>query len=85
MRLYILRYGPAVRTYQLWFLRIRAAAMTDTYQPTPSEIAVYIERMAGELATLARANRLEMLAYLLDVSREEAAARIAETKAAQRR
>jgi hypothetical protein len=69
----------------LWFLRIRAAAMTETYQPTPSEIAVYIERMAGELASLARTNRLEMLAYLLDVAREEAVARIAETKAAHRR
>jgi hypothetical protein len=60
-------------------------AMTDTYHPTPIEIALYIERMTGELAGLARSNRLEMLAYLLDVAREEAAARIAEAKSAHRR
>ena len=59
--------------------------MPETHQPTPSEIATYLERMVVELAMLARTNRLEMLAYLLDIAAEEAAARVAEARAAHRR
>ncbi len=58
--------------------------MNESYEPTKAEIATYIERMVAELAGLARASRLEMLAYLLDIAREEAAARIADGRLAAR-
>jgi len=57
--------------------------MPEPFQPTPSEIAAYLERMVVELAALARNNRLEMLAYLLGIAAEEAAARVAEARAAR--
>ena len=59
--------------------------MSQSYEPTTVEIATYIERMVAELSGLARASRLEMLAYLLDIAREEAAARIADGRNAPRR
>ena len=59
--------------------------MNESYDPTKAEIATYIERMVAELAGLARASRLEMLAYLLDIAREEVAARIADGRRAARR
>jgi hypothetical protein len=59
--------------------------MNESYDPTKAEIATYIERMVAELAGLARASRLEMLAYLLDIAREEVAARIADGRLAARR
>jgi hypothetical protein len=58
--------------------------MTETYEPSKVEIAAYIEKMVTELAGLARSSRLEMLAYLLDIAREEAAARLADGRAARR-
>ncbi len=59
--------------------------MTESYEPSKSEIAAYIEKMVTELAGLARSSRLEMLAYLLDVAREEATARLAEGRNSLRR
>jgi hypothetical protein len=59
--------------------------MSESYEPTKAEIATYIERMVAELAVLARTSRLEMLAYLLEVAREEASARIADGRNAARR
>jgi hypothetical protein len=59
--------------------------MTETYEPSKSEIAAYIEKMVGELAGLARSSRLEMLAYLLEIAREEATARHAESRSSLRR
>jgi|APFEC2959095171_1045051.scaffolds.fasta_scaffold03635_2 hypothetical protein len=59
--------------------------MSQSHDPTTAEIAAFIERMVTELATLARANRLEMLAYLLDITREEASARAVDGRVAVRR
>ena len=59
--------------------------MSESYEPTTAEIATYIERMVAELAVLARTNRLEMLAYLLDIAREEASARAVDGRVAARR
>lgn len=67
-------------------IRLRCAVvMSETHEPTTTEVAAFIERMVAELATLARVNRLEMLAYLLDIAREEAAARAADARVAVRR
>ena len=41
----------------------------------PSEAAQYIARMTRELATIARASKLEILAYFLDMARIEATSR----------
>lgn len=38
----------------------------------PHETAAYISEMAGSLATLARRNGMTVLAYVLDMAREEA-------------
>ena len=66
--------------------RLRCAVvMSQNYEPSTTEIATYIERMVTELAGLARSSRLEMLAYLLDIAREEAAAGIADGRVAARR
>jgi hypothetical protein len=59
--------------------------MSQSYEPTTVEIAAYIERMVAELSGLARGSRLEMLAYLLDIAREEATARIADSRVVARR
>lgn len=59
--------------------------MSENHEPTTAEIATYIERMVAELAVLARASRLEMVAYLLDIAREEASARAADARVAVRR
>ncbi|MEW5422044.1 hypothetical protein [Amorphus sp. 3PC139-8] len=42
---------------------------------TPDDTARYIENMSAELARLAHVSGFDLLAYLLDVAREEAAAR----------
>jgi hypothetical protein len=48
-------------------------ALDDADRPqSPRSTAVYIGRMSGELARLARRHRLEPLAYLLDMARLEA-------------
>ena len=59
--------------------------MSENHEPTTTEIATYIERMVAELAVLARVSRLEMLAYLLDIAREEASARAADKRIAVHR
>lgn len=59
--------------------------MSQSHEPTTAEIGAFIERMVAELAVLARTNRLEMLAYLLDIAREEASARAVDGRAAVRR
>jgi len=46
----------------------------------PSETALYIERMCGELRNLAAKADLNLLAYLLDVAREEAAQQTASVR-----
>ena len=38
----------------------------------PDEVAAYIAEIGGELASLARAAKLDMLAYLLDMAQAEA-------------
>ncbi len=47
--------------------------MDDNNTPSPSETALYIERMCTEMRNLAAGADLNFLAYLLDVTREEAA------------
>lgn len=42
---------------------------------TPDDAARYIEGMSAELSRLARQSGFDLLAYLLEVAREEAAAR----------
>lgn len=59
--------------------------MTEANEPTSAEIAAYVERMVAELAALARSGRLDMLAYLLDVAREEATARVATSRMTDKR
>jgi hypothetical protein len=41
----------------------------------PAEVARYVGQMSAELAALARAARLDVLAYFLDMARLEALAR----------
>lgn len=49
--------------------------MSD-YEPTAEEAAAYIERMIASLHEIAAEHRgLAMLAYILDLARQEAAAR----------
>lgn len=47
--------------------------MTDHDSVPPSETALYIEKMCNELRNLAARSELNLLAYLLEVAREEAA------------
>lgn len=42
--------------------------------PRPEEIAGYIAQLSGEMASLARGARLDLLAYFLEMARLEAAA-----------
>lgn len=42
---------------------------------SPDDTARYIESMSAELVRLAQMSGFDLLAYLLDVAREEAAAR----------
>ncbi|MGX1098289.1 hypothetical protein [Amorphus sp. MBR-141] len=51
----------------------------------PEDAAQYIEGISVELATMARGSGLDFLAYLLDVVREEAAARAMEGSAGRRK
>ena len=41
--------------------------------PRPEEIASYIAQLSGEMASLARGARLDLLAYFLEMARLEAA------------
>ena len=52
--------------------------MATDPQPTPAEIATYIARMLGALKDLAEESKLQMLAYLVGIAKEEAEARAAE-------
>jgi len=51
----------------------------------PEDAAHYIEGISAELSTIARRSGFDFLGYLLDVVREEAAARAMETSGATRR
>ena len=42
-------------------------------EPTPQSVAEYIADLAAELARLARSRDLELIAYLLEMARMEAA------------
>lgn len=51
----------------------------------PEDAAHYIEGMSAELSAIARRSGFDFLGYLLDVAREEAAARALEGSGAGRR
>lgn len=48
-------------------------SMNMKIETPPSETALYIEKMCGELRNMAARAELNLLAYLLEVAREEAA------------
>ncbi len=50
--------------------------MTNNFESKKST-AIYVEKMCVELRKLSADNELELLAYLLDVAREEAASHVA--------
>lgn len=52
-----------------------------TARVSPDETARYIEGLTSELSVMARRAGFDLLAYLLDVAREEAAARAFEADA----
>ena len=53
-----------------------AEAARSAYEPTAAEAAAYIECMIASLHEIAGEHRgLAMLAYILDLARQEAAAR----------
>lgn len=56
-----------------------------THSVTPNDAARYIEGITAELSVMAHRCGFDFLAYLLDVSREEAAARAMETSEARSR
>ena len=56
-----------------------------TLSVTPNDTARYIEGISAELSVMARRCGFDFLAYLLDVTREEAAARALETSEARSR
>lgn len=51
-----------------------SAAEPDASSPTGNDVADYIAQLASELAALAAAQRLDVLAYFLDMAAVEAAA-----------
>ncbi|WP_018699099.1 hypothetical protein [Amorphus coralli] len=53
----------------------------DSSGVTPDDAARYIEGLSAELSMMAHRNGFAFLAYLLDVAREEAAARALEADA----
>lgn len=57
----------------------------STLSVTPNDAARYIEGISAELAAMAHRCGFDFLAYLLDVAREEAAARAMETSDARSR
>lgn len=52
--------------------------MATDPNPTPAEVARYIARMLAALEDLATESKLQMLAYLVGIAREEAADRAAD-------
>ena len=52
--------------------------MATNPHPTPAEVATYIARMLTALEDLAEESKLQMLAYLVGLAKEEAEARAAE-------
>ena len=54
--------------------------MATDPNPTRAEVARYIARMLGSLEELASDAKLQMLAYLVGIAKEEAEARAAEPR-----
>ena len=53
-----------------------SAVMDEKQTLSPSETALYIERMCSELRNMAAVSDMNFLAYLLDVAREEASEQV---------